>query len=256
MVDSHANELDIAIRDRDFTITQSPGVLNSVRAGGTTGAALWKVTPRLAEWFFGHDNQLFRNGVLGPRSSVLELGAGVAGILPALLAPRVGRYIATDQQYALKLLGENIKNNTSAQRSGGSRKSHKNVETRGPEISNVDLLPLDWETDDILAWLRSYNLSNGVDVILACDCIYNYSLIRPFVQTCIDICQARLQNGPATICLVAQQLRQPDVFEEWLALFMQDFQTWRLSGSTVGTRLDEASGFVVHVGILQSPQTR
>lgn len=37
-VDSRAASVDVSVADRDYTIHQSPTVLSSSRAGGTTGA--------------------------------------------------------------------------------------------------------------------------------------------------------------------------------------------------------------------------
>lgn len=249
MLDSHATALDVTIAGKDFTILQSPGILNSSRAGGTTGAALWKVTPLLAEWLSTPKNALFELGVLGPDSSILELGAGTAGVLYVLLKPRIARYIASDQQYALKLLGENIRNNTLVQRHGAIKRSRKSTD-RSVTSAMPDLLALDWETDDVSSLLKDHSITAGVDLVIACDCIYNYVLIKPFVQTCIDVCRTRPSDQRPTVCLIAQQLRLPDVFEEFLSLFMQHFHVWRLSETTLGPRFNDTSGFVVHVGVL------
>lgn len=257
MVDADAEELGISIGGRDFTIKQSPGVLQSKRAGGTTGAAVWKVCVHFSEWLGSSTNPLFQEGLLHANSVTIELGSGISGLVPSILSPRVGKVIATDQQYAIKLLQENIQANQSKLKP--AKKGNKNNGLR-PESNNIEVLSLDWEEDDIRGFLRSESLDNGVDAVIVCDCIFNYALIQPLVQTCIDICSARASRqdtdartmkSTSTLCIIAQQLRQPDVFESWLNAFMTAFHVWRLPDSMVTPALGETSGFVVHVGILR-----
>lgn len=137
------------------------------------------------------------------------------------------------------------------------------------DYANIQVLPLDWESSDLshlpsLLGQSGSSQSIGVDVLLACDCIYNDALIDPFVRTCTDICSIRrksLATEPEsnesanlshkdTVCIIAQQLRSAEVLEDWLKRFMRDFQIWRVpDGMLEG--LGEGSGFVVHVGILK-----
>lgn len=164
-----------------------------------------------------------------------------------MLAPKVGQYIATDQVYALKLLKENVTQNTTGQ---AVKKVAKRPENK--LVQNLQVTALDWETDDAQSFLRTAGVSEGIDLIIACDCIYNYALIKPFVQTCVDACRLReATHQKPTICVVAQQLRQPDVFEEWLEAFSKHFRTWRMSDEYLIPALKEDSGFVVHIGILR-----
>ncbi|KAF3360118.1 Phosphoenolpyruvate carboxykinase [ATP] [Verticillium dahliae VDG1] len=147
-IDPRAAELDITLPpNRDFTIHQSPTLLASSRAGGTTGAVLWKITPLFAAFL-------------------------------------------------------------------------------------------------------------SFDLVVACDCIYNDALVEPLVQTSVDACLLRRRDEGATareptLCIVAQQLRSPEVFEAWLKAFHRRFRVWRVPDQVVGEGLAVGSGFVVHVGILR-----
>ena len=181
---------------------------------------------------------------------MLELGSGIAGIVPLTLAPLVQQYIATDQVYALKLLKENIDSNTSTRNQTGAKTKKPSKKANPMQSSTIQVQSLDWETDDVDSFLKSNNAAEGVDLVIACDCIYNYALIKPFVQTCVDICRARTSGRP-TVCVIAQQLRQPDVFEEWLEEYHKHFRTWRLPDDVLTGPLQENSGFMVHVGILR-----
>lgn len=246
MVDPKQAQLEITVAGQDFDIMQSPGLLQSKRGGGTTGAAVWQVTVRFAEWLAAPDNILFATGTLDSESTVLELGAGTAGIIPSILSRRVRRVIATDQDYILKSLRENISANM-------SRK--KRTKTAKRQDAAIDVLPLDWENDDVSVFLRSGGLQTGVDLIVACDCVYNYALIPPLTQTCIELCRGRSGsegfNSSPTMCLIVQQLRQPEVFQEWLTAFYAAFRVWRLSDEFLTADLSSDSGFVVHLGVLQ-----
>lgn len=249
MVDGKATELDITIDGRDFAIKQSPGVLQSKREGGTTGAAVWECSVRFAEWLGSANHMFFARGILGSQSIVLELGAGISGLVPLALEPRVKQVVATDQQYALKLLRENLDANA---KSGVKARKDARVKT------SAEVLALDWEKDDFTSTLHSHNMRSPFDAVLACDCVFNYALIEPLVQACVDACkhergseEAGASTATPAICLVAQQLRQPDVFQQWLEAFLRVFHVWRVPDSMLTERLKEGSGFVVHVGVLR-----
>jgi predicted nicotinamide N-methyase len=254
MIDPKAASVDLTIQGRDFTLTQSPGLLQSNREGGTTGAAIWATSVRFAQWISSPDNVLFKHGLLGTSSSVLELGSGISGLVGCVLAPQVQHVILTDQQYTLKLLKDNVNANVTANTSKGKgRTKRTNQDHSG---ANIAVESLDWETDAIAPFLANNGLTTGADVVLACDCIYNYALIEPFTQACADVCRVRQQSSGTdestpTVCVVAQHLRQPDVFEEWAEIWMRKFHTWRIPTEMLGEALGEGSGFAVHVGVLK-----
>ncbi|KAG7124054.1 Transport protein particle subunit like [Verticillium longisporum] len=110
-IDPRAAELDITLPpNRDFTIHQSPTLLASSRAGGTTGAVLWKITPLFAAFLSSPDCPFLprsSSAPTGPASSdaaVLELGCGISALTGLACGPRVGRYVLTDQPYVARLL--------------------------------------------------------------------------------------------------------------------------------------------------------
>lgn len=259
MIDPKAASIDLSVQGRDFTLTQSPGLLQSNREGGTTGAAVWATSVRFAQWLAAPDNILFKHGILNASSSVLELGSGISGLVGCVLAPEVQRVLLTDQQYTLKLLKENVAANVNLH-GGKAKKQPRKNGSKEPSNANVAVEGLDWETDAIAPFLNANALTAGVDVVLACDCIYNYALIEPFTQACADICRVRQQrtseehDGEAlqpTVCVVAQHLRQPDVFEEWADAFTRRFRTWRVPSHLLGKALGEGSGFSVHIALLK-----
>jgi predicted nicotinamide N-methyase len=254
MIDPKAASIDLTIQGRDFTLTQSPGLLQSNREGGTTGAAIWATSVRFAQWISSPDNILLKHDIIDASSSVLELGSGISGLVGCALAPRVEHVVLTDQQYTLKLLKENVNANLVPIRAGKGR--IKQINTDHPS-ARISIESLDWETDAIAPFLaNNRHLTTGADVVLACDCIYNYALIEPFTQACADICRVRqskseLNESLPTVCVVAQHLRQPDVFEEWAEVWMRKFHTWRIPSEMLGEALGEGSGFAVHVGVLK-----
>ncbi|PGH16745.1 hypothetical protein AJ79_01618 [Helicocarpus griseus UAMH5409] len=319
-IDSHANSIDLTIHGRDFEIRQSPTILSSARSGGTTGAVLWKITPLIAEWLSSKQNTLWTSSILSQDSTIVELGCGISGLIALSLAPSVGHYIATDQDYVQKLLKENLdancetptrpksrpvqKSRTNERRSrkpptpSASAKhspspSRPQSPDRSSRNSNITFAALDWELDSpstlkqVLAnkgatssTSQSRHSNNdsparkpaeqeeheedlGFDLVLACDCIYNDALIEPFVQTCADICRLRPGFTPSsssateilgkrpTVCIIAQQLRAPDVFESWLQAALGEFWVWRVCDEVVGKGLAGASGYVVHVLVLR-----
>ncbi|KAF2824274.1 hypothetical protein CC86DRAFT_371645 [Ophiobolus disseminans] len=239
-IDSQASTLEITVAGHDLTIHQSRGLLTSDRKEGTTGAVVWKVTPLFAQWISSPTNFLFANGLLSSTSKVIELGAGVSGIVALTLSPHISHYTATDQPYVLKLLRQNIAENISTVTPKSKHKS-KNKGKASLE-DPISTQVLDWQTSDP-THLPAPNL------VIACDCIYNESLIEPLNSTCAALCA--LGEQQSTLCLVAQQLRSYDVFEAWLKSFHEKFHVWQVPDACLDEGLREGSGFVVHIGVLR-----
>ncbi|KAK0742171.1 hypothetical protein B0T21DRAFT_409009 [Apiosordaria backusii] len=265
-VDSKASTVELTIAGRDLTIHQSPGVLSSNRAGGTTGAVIWKVTPLFAEWISSRSSLLFQSEILSSDSLILELGCGISALVGLCLAPRVKGYVLTDQPYVAKFVEQNIAENAPISTSSGKSKT-KGKKQKGPVNNsgkdNIIFTPLDWETDEatpaLLADLSDTAGRKSFDAVIACDCIYNEALIDPLVSTCADICRLRTQEPDAdlnpSICVVAQQLRDDQVFEGWLTRFMESFHAWRVPDELLPDGLKSSSGFVVHIGVLREVYT-
>lgn len=255
--------MELSIGNRDLTIFQSPTILSSNRGGGTTGAVVWKITPLIASWVTSPSNFLFKQGILNARSSVLELGCGISGIIGLALAPQIKSYVLTDQSYVLKLLSQNISVNEQAiQPSSRSRKNTSKPKKDSASTSaaktgsNIVAQALDWETDEVTPSLTNSELDLSFDAVIACDCIYNDALIEPLVQTCIDACKLRAVDASystdqPTVCIVAQQLRSSEVFEGWLRSFHKTFKVWRMPDEELIDGLKSDSGFVVHIGVLR-----
>jgi len=263
-VDPKATVLELAIGDRDLTIHQSPTILSSSRGRGTTGAVVWKITPLFAAWISSPSNLFHKHGIISPTMPILELGCGISGIIALALAPHVKSYTLTDQEYVMKLLHQNILENSPNDHSSISkgRKSAQKpkrgsaAENSSKDISNIISMPLDWETDQVTTSLTGSDSLGSFSAVIACDCIYNDALIEPLVQTCADACRLRSSvaesNSEPTICIIAQQLRSSEVFEGWLRQFLKYFRAWRVPDTELIEGLQSDSGFVVHAGILRS----
>jgi hypothetical protein len=225
-----------------------------------------------ADWLAAPTNFLFSASLLDRASSVLELGCGISPLNALALAPRVAAHLLTDQAYVQRLVQLNIDTNITAAaaatttvtptpRSASRRKSKFTSQSQPQPPHNaarISFETLDWETDQ-LPPRRSY------DAVLACDCVYNDALIAPLVQTCVEACRRRRQewerDDEATmgddkrlrpsLCIVAQQLRDDDVFRAWLAAFVDEFRVWRVSDDKLPEALRPSAGFVVHIGILR-----
>ncbi|GKZ29949.1 hypothetical protein AbraIFM66950_007287 [Aspergillus brasiliensis] len=176
-VDSRATTIDLTIHDQDYTIHQSPTLLSSSRAGGTTGAVLWKITPLIAEWLSNNTtntttttssklNPLWTHNILTPTSTIVELGSGISALLALALSPKIAHYIATDQEYVQRLFRQNLEENAHAASSTSRSKSSKSSAKKSGKASssaaaarksqqqgnantngNVIFTSLDWELD-------------------------------------------------------------------------------------------------------------
>ncbi|KAJ6258467.1 Succinate--hydroxymethylglutarate CoA-transferase [Drechslerella dactyloides] len=260
-VDRTQSTVSVSVNSQDFLIHQSPSLLTSSRPTGTTGAVLWKVTPLLASWLT-HPANTFTKHIAHSASTVVELGAGISGVLALALAPLVSSYIATDQEYCLKLLRKNILENSethpetpasSKGRGSGGKKSKRPAETpKG--TSNVTVLPLDWQLTQVSSIPELKDRSVGL--VIAADCIYNESLVRPLVDTMAELSTLNKDTeneAPTTFVLVAQELRSPDVLEAFMTAFCEKFRVWRLPDSLYdgcgdgGCALKGGGGYVVHL---------
>ncbi|KAF4452783.1 Diaminohydroxyphosphoribosylamino-pyrimidine deaminase [Fusarium austroafricanum] len=266
-IDARAASVDVSVADRDYTIHQSPTVLSSSRAGGTTGAVLWKIAPSFASWLSSPSNPILTN-TIHPNASILELGCGISPLSALVLGPRVARYVLTDQSYVQRIVQRNLDENfssafssgTSTPTSGrGKKKRNGHVHDNGAAQSNMRFTTLDWETDEVTPSLTGSDETRSFDVVVACDCVYNYALVDPFVQACADACRLRLSDEAFAdaeekrpcICIIGQQLRSDEVFESWLRAFSASFHAWRVSDNVLPEELRPSAGFVVHVGILR-----
>ncbi|KAI0453073.1 hypothetical protein F5B21DRAFT_480719 [Xylaria acuta] len=257
-VDSQATTISLTIGGKDYTIHQSPTILN--RPGSTTGAVIWKITPLVASWLGSLDNLLWKTGALSSSSSVLELGCGISGLVGLVLSPLVSRYVLTDQTYVARLVEKNLEENVVRQQKPSSQKRKgKSSSAAGPV--NLRFTTLDWELDEVTISLTGSPDVTSFDAVIACDCIYNETLIEPLVQTCADACglrqcsqEADSQSDEAVtpaLCIVAQQLRDPEIFEGWIKAFSRRFHVWRVPEEALSKELRANTGFVVHIGILK-----
>ncbi|KAI5309019.1 hypothetical protein KEM55_004289, partial [Ascosphaera atra] len=159
--------------------------------------------------------------------TVAELGCGISGLIPLVLAPLVRSYIATDQEYVHKLLKENLEANYPSNLRGkpaGARVKKAKSKTKTNSAAgqnflhertgNITFTPLDWETDSpshLKLVLKASDeagdndedgkedaVDHGFDLLVACDTIYNEALIPSFVQTCADICRLRPAYGSSS----------------------------------------------------------
>jgi hypothetical protein len=247
-IDRTASSLDVTIGSREFTITQSPGLLRSNTDGGTTGAVLWKVTPLVAAWL-NEDNFLWQNSILTDKATIVELGCGISGLIGLSVAPLVNQYILTDQSYVMKQLRQNIVGNQSfsSTRMPRKGKSPANISPKAVPES----LTLDWETDSAINVRNALGDRHGVTLLLACDCIYNDFLVKPFVQMCLEICalHSQAQSQAPTVVLVAQQLRSDEIFLEWLRAMTTHFHVWRVPDHCLSRELRSGSGLIVHLAL-------
>lgn len=248
-------------------------------------AVVWKVTPPFASWLASPaTNLFFRAGALSPASAVLELGCGVSALVGLALGPLVARYVLSDQPYVARFVEENLRQNrrrpppgpAGPPRKHPARRKGKDASGGGggggdhPAAGAGDILfrPLDWELDTPDSSLAAPagpgggSAGSSFDFVVACDCVYNEPLIPAFAQTCADVCRLRSSSGAGSplegeeqrpcVCVVAQQLRDPEVFGAWLREFgAKGFRVWRVPDGELPEALRSTSGFVVHVGILR-----
>lgn len=210
------------------------------------------MTPLVAEWLSTQPCFLEEVGVLTADSTVVELGCGITGLIGITLGSKVKQYLLTDQEYVLKVLRENIQANETSNLKAKSEKHARPLkQNKTSSLLGVSIAALDWERDDASSLRTQLGRGTNVNLLIACDCIYNEHLIDPLVRTMKDICLLNSEDDPATV-LFGQQLRSDTILEAFLRTLMQDFNVWRVTDRYSGTALGSDSGYVLHLAQLKS----
>ena len=208
---------------------------------------LWKITPLIAEWLASLPHCLKSAGVLHGDAVIVELGCGTTGLIGIIMAPLVTSYLLTDQAYVTKTLSENINENTISIHRQSRRKRNTTK-----DLPKARFVPLDWETDKAAGLLQEIPRGKAIDLVVACDCVYNEHLIRPLVETMADVCRLTSSEHHPTYALIAQQLRSDKVFEQFLEALMITFTVWRIPDDKLLTSLRLGMGYVVHLACLKA----
>jgi len=251
MVNEKSTTVQIEVAGQQYEIRQSPGLLTSSRTEGTTGAALWKTSHLVADWLADKSNSLWANSLLHADATILELGCGIAGLIGCVLAKNVSSYVLTDQEYIMKILKENIQANailpTTPKGKGPYGKRSAPVSTRS--VTNPQTLTLGWEDMDVTALDEVLSPEQVIDIVVACDCVFNDYLLEPFVNVCAKISERKVAFTPAI--LIVQHLRSDEVFSAFMHLLNHKFHVWRLIDSCLPSTLQNGSGFAVHMAVLR-----
>lgn len=220
--DRSSNKIEIILPNSQygFEISQSLSGLSDQKSNSSsTGFVCWDASIHVADWLLASrdcPNKLSKD------LTVLELGSGVGGIIASAIQDKVGRYIATDQKHILKLLEENILNNTSKQ--------------------NYHVVEFDWENIEYgLQNLDDLGVSNeAIDLIVACDTIYNEYLIPHFINA---LKSTMSHHSVAIVCL---QLRDSITFEEFVNTVVDDdeLRAYNIPSDLLNDEL--TGGFVVY----------
>jgi len=222
---------------------------------------LWNINPLVAHWISSTSNFLFTDQLLRSDSIVLELGAGISPLIGLCLSPYIGRYLWTDQDYVLKTLRQNVEMNARSSTAKSTKLKQQPRKSHGKEQpvyerSCIDVVALDWETSDVRSILGVTSLAPSV--LIGVDCVFNPAIIKPFVSTLAEMSTLVEDDQGPVLTIVAQQLRSPDVFSEWLEVMLERFRVWRIckEALTLGaqaedTKMTVEQGYTVHVCILK-----
>ena len=149
----------------------------------------------------------------------------------------------------MKRLRENISANAVPTQGSSQESKKKGKQKQSSRNDALKTLPLDWEKDSAEnVKIVMPNGSSKVNLVIVCDCVYNEYLVSHLVSTCVDICKG---SSPATVVLIAQQLRSDAVFEVFLELLMEEFDVWRVPDEKISAELRPGSGYIVHLAMLK-----
>ncbi|EPQ31526.1 uncharacterized protein PFL1_00859 [Pseudozyma flocculosa PF-1] len=226
-----------SLNDDEGDIVELSQDVTSLRSSkGNTGSVVWRSTLHLALAI--RQGRLFHLDRLR-HATVLELGSGT-GALAAMLASRVHKWVATDQDELVPLIRRNLGRTTAA--------------------ANAEACALDWfdflrppstafrdrNLERILSRFDQPNADGGgggggeryPDLILCADCVYNPSLFDALTATL-----AALTRPRHTVVVVVAEMRTDEGISDFL-------HAWRASLPDGGWRILSledrlAKGFVV-----------
>lgn len=220
--------IEVECAGHDLIVRQSLTSLSG--EASSTGFICWQTASLMVEWLI--ESQPIDFSCL----TVLELGAGVSGIMSLVIGPKCHHFIASDQKPLLKLLKENLANNSTKKYHSSTMEGTKGItKARAPII---DVIEFDWE-DLAFASHSLAQVSSHIDVVIACDTIYNEFLIGPFLAACQEVLSAT--NG----LLLGMQLRDEGVTEAFLdQVVATNLRLYYVPPAQLSPKLRE--GFVVY----------
>ncbi|EGG06143.1 uncharacterized protein MELLADRAFT_63443 [Melampsora larici-populina 98AG31] len=199
---------------------------------GDTGSVVWRASVDFAEllWYDllypanrGIDelcDSLLNMNLLVSSLRILELGSGTGAL--AVLCNKMfpsdsqSSWTVSDQSSLLSTISRNLTLN---------KLTHVN-EFQHPsqyQVEEIDWLEIekDWMKINLKPDLDE--IQSSYDLILAIDCLYNESLILPFLHTLDHIAKPQSSDGrSATLVLIVSQLRSEEVMrlfvESWIKL--------------------------------------
>ncbi|ODV98577.1 hypothetical protein PACTADRAFT_1046 [Pachysolen tannophilus NRRL Y-2460] len=221
--------VQIELHNGDELIIEQSITCLSGKESSSTGFAAWKVSPLFAEWLLYHKNQPFQALFSQIDSkNILELGSGVSGILASTIGKKCNHFIATDQRHILKLLKKNILNNVDHFKSTTIDKNITN------NSSNQNVVEFDWENlEQGIYNTHHLALENSIDLILACDTIYNEYLIPFFINS---VAKLATEN---TIILIAIHLRDCEIVESFLKSSLPIFDCYNVKNEFLTSDLQK-----------------
>lgn len=250
-VDRTKDSIQILLPDAqiDLEIRQSISSLSSKTQTSSTGFICWQTALLIADWVLSDAKCPLRKFIFG--NTVLELGTGVSSLLASTLGPLCKHYIASDQKHLLKLMKVNFDLNVVTRKFSSSTVelgdlNDSKLKKQKESLPKIDFIELDWENyEQGLYTLDELTGRTQVDVVIACDTIYNSYLISHFLKTTKSV------MGPGSVAIVALQLRDETVLEAFLfECFDQGFQVQFLPDEILSSQLNR--GFTVYCLFLKS----
>ncbi|KAI8055520.1 putative methyltransferase-domain-containing protein [Syncephalis plumigaleata] len=214
-------------RQHGLVFQQDRGALGNK---GITGSVIWDSSVVLAQFIAQHVEQ----GLPIRGQSCIELGSGcgVVGMTCARLGANVH---LTDQASMLPLLWRNAQRNqlvrndenattsTTCQRNSKGKSTTtttKNRQYDSQQYGTVQVMELAWEDH---AHLPVDIRQQTWQYVIASDCVYNEHIVTILVET-----MKQLARHPATLVLIAQELRSDTVHEAFLEQLLLSFNVWRV----------------------------
>lgn len=238
-VDRRTDHLEVCLpgANIDLHVVQSVSGLSH-----STGYVCWHTANYMADWLLCGGGDAV---TLASDMTVVELGSGVGAVLVLVLGPRVGSYVASDQKQILKLLSHNLANNAAgAYVEFGTQRTLKQQ-----QHLQIGVVEFDWEfVEHGRSGVQDLVGDTPIDLVLACDTIYNEYLIPHFVNA------FKLLMTPGhTGVLVGLQLRDENLLEVFAhAVFSHGLQLHCVKRDALSQLL--LMGFVVYY-ILMPPNT-
>mmetsp|Transcript_7143 Transcript_7143/g.10244 ORF Transcript_7143/g.10244 Transcript_7143/m.10244 type:complete len:301 (-) Transcript_7143:98-1000(-) len=190
--------------------------------------------------------KLNHNDSYGTNLSLCELGCGL-GVPGMVWHVFGGNVVLTEQESIMSQLKLNLKNNfpqtfISNENVNALDICHNAEHGNGRKEKRIEAHTLDWSRKNFLSMLRNTGYSEGFDIVINCDCIFE-QLYGKSWERLIEVIDECLRVNPKTLVVTSVERRTGDGIDD----FVKQMECSSHVGSVVKELIDDNRNLELYV---------